>query len=87
MKAYDFSSPEALRTSLGPERGRTLPEMIELALAAADYDAITIELGGGLYPARLLVNEVVGFDLNERIREVLGMATAVAQTIESERNA
>jgi len=73
MPEFDFTSAAALRASLGEPRPRTLPDMVELALAAADADAelLTGNLEYVEWSARDLVNQVIGFDLNDRIREVL----------------
>jgi hypothetical protein len=83
MTELDFTNAKTLRKSLGKPRIRTLPEMIELALAAADEDADVVEahIGPPRHSARELVNEVLGFDLNGRIRELLALfATAVEET-------
>lgn len=81
MPRYDFSGYEALRTSIGEPRPRTLPEMVDLALAAADYDAEIVEthIGPPQLSARELVGDVIGFNLNDRIREVLELVDYVPQ--------
>ena len=78
MPEFDFTSAATLRESLGEPRPRSLPDMVELALAAADADALGRGEPSpyGETSARDLVNEVVGFDLNDRIREVLQIITS-----------
>jgi hypothetical protein len=80
---YDFTNAKTLRKSLGKERIRTLPEMIDLALAAADEDADTVEvhIGPPQQSAREIANEALGFDLNGRIRELLALFARASEEV------
>lgn len=73
----DLTSPSALRAALGSVQARNLPDMIRLALAAADIDADAAR-GEFMVCARDNVNEAVGFDLHKSILELLDLIEGVA---------
>lgn len=65
-----FASPETLREHLGPERSRTLPEIIDLVLDAAEEDANRLAVFG-IESAREVVRQTVGGDLYGLVRQLM----------------